>query len=155
MPPFLSSVVAIFEGPMRSAVVVIAIVAVLCALSVSSQRGVARRYPRQLTRHVVACVQQAARLGVMGEQDENPLVALLHATSALAHVRIARGIMCDHVIRERTGCNPEELEFVLDRAQATAMQSIAATSEAHVRSASGMGPATGWLGDASYPVVAK
>ena len=74
MQPFLARILAIFEGPMRAAVVVVAVVAVLCALSVSSQRGGAKRYPRQLTRHIVACVQQAARLGVMGEQDENPVL---------------------------------------------------------------------------------
>ena len=139
---FLSRAVPIEH--VRVAVAVFAVVAALSALSASRRR--AQRFPSELTRHVVHNVRHAARLGVVGEQDGNPLVALLHATTALAHVRIARGIMGDADIRERVGCNPEELEFVLDHAQAEAMRRIAGTTGARGRSDVGTGPATGWLG---------
>ena len=128
----------------RGGVVVVGCVALLTALSVM-RRERARKYPSDLVRHVTDNVRQAAQLGVATEQDTDPLLALLHATTALAHVRIARSIIGDQDIRKDVGCNAEELEFVLTDAQAAVMQRLAALG-VEVRSTTGLGPATGWLG---------
>ena len=104
-----------------------------------------RKYPPRLVRHITETVRQAARLGTFAEQDSDPLAALLHSTTALAQIRLARGVMGDIDVRTSVGCNPEELEFVLADLQAKSMQRLA-TNGIQMHSEAGIGPATGWQG---------
>lgn len=137
----------------RVALVVVCAVLALTLLSVARWDR-RRRYPPRLVRHVTETVREAARLGVSSEQDAEPLLALIHSTAALSHVRVARGIMGDADIERGARCNPEELELALKERQAAAMQRLAERG-VQISSPHGMGPATGWLGRSQFVAAQK
>lgn len=135
-----------FKVAMVCAAAVVILVTVLALVARALERRDARnRYPPALVDRFRSLVRHASQGSVVTAQDQNPVVALLHANSALVHARVARSLLPAADAERLAGVNLDELVLVLEDQQLEAMQRInVACPELQPDGVAAV--ATGWLG---------
>nr|UMO78909.1 hypothetical protein [Pandoravirus belohorizontensis] len=127
-----------------AAVVILVTVLALVARALE-RRDTRNRYPPALVDRFRSLVRHASQGSVITAQDQNPVVALLHANSALVHARVARSLLPAADAERLAGVNLDELVLVLEDQQLDAMQRInIACPELQPDGVAAV--ATGWLG---------
>ncbi|BCU03557.1 hypothetical protein [Pandoravirus japonicus] len=135
-----------FKIALVCAAAVVILVTVLALVARALERRDARnRYPPALVDRFRSLVRHASQGSVVTAQDQNPVVALLHANSALVHARVARSLLPAADAERLAGVNLDELVLVLEDQQLEAMQRInIACPELQPDGVAAV--ATGWLG---------
>ncbi|AGO82316.1 hypothetical protein pdul_cds_317 [Pandoravirus dulcis] len=135
-----------FKIALVCAAAVVILVTVLALVARALERRDARnRYPPALIDRFRSLVRHASQGSVVTAQDQNPVVALLHANSALVHARVARSLLPAADAERLAGVNLDELVLVLEDQQLEAMQRInIACPELQPDGVAAV--ATGWLG---------
>ena len=106
-------------------VIVIVIVILLASLSRAlERRDTWARYPPALVDRFSSLVRFAAQNSTIAAQDQNPVVALLHANSALAHAHVARTLLPARDAERIARIDLDELVLVLEEQQLDAMHRI-------------------------------
>lgn len=93
---------------------VVACIVILSIVSTMSQ-------PVSIRADLKVLVQQAAQLCEMSRQDSDPMIALQHASEAVAYLHVARRLASDSSISQATQIDPQELEKVLLQRRAEAI----------------------------------
>jgi len=101
------------------------LVIALAAISRALERREAdNRYPPALVDRFKSLVRFAAQRSAMSLQDQNPVVALLHANSALVHAQVARTLLPAADAQHIAEIDLDELILVLEEQQLDAMRQI-------------------------------
>lgn len=82
------------------------------------------RYSRGFMQQVENLVNQATKWHLTAKQDQNPMVAMMHADFALAYITAARKLLPDHDIERITSVKVAELQTFLESDQQQAMERI-------------------------------
>ncbi len=69
-------------------------------------------------------MRQAIRWSVASEQDENPLIRILHANYGMAYIMAVRQVASDAEVRRITGEDPREIEREISKLQDWALRSF-------------------------------
>ena len=114
-----------FKIALVCAACVVALVVALAALARAMERRDARaRYPPALVDRFRSLVRYASQGSTIATQDQNPVVALLHANSALAHAHVARSLLPARDAEHLASVDLDELILALEEQQLYAMQRI-------------------------------
>ena len=105
-----------------------------------------RTYPRYIVRRIRSLIRDAIHWNATSVQDANPLLALVHATYALAYLNTARHMVSDKDIERVMGVQPRELMFELQQNQDRVMQQVAAKCPKLKPPTGSFGVHTGWVG---------
>lgn len=70
-------------------------------------------------------MRQASRWTVAAEQDENPLIGVLHANYGMAYITALRQVASDHEVLQVTGYDPREVEAYIAGVQDAAVRRFA------------------------------
>ena len=106
-----------------------------------------RTYPRYIVRRIRSLIRDAIHWNATSIQDANPLLALVHATYALAYLNTARHMVSDTDIERVMGVQPRELMFELQQNQDRVMQQVAAKCPKLKPPTGTFGVHTGWVGN--------
>lgn len=135
-----------FKVALICAAAIVLLVVVLALVARALERRDARnRYPPALVDRFRSLVRHASQGSVVTAQDQNPVVALLHANSALAYACVARSLLPAADAERLAGVNLDELVLVLEDQQLDAMQRINAVCP-DLQPDGVAAVATGWLG---------
>lgn len=80
-----------------------------------------------MTEALQTLARQAARWATAAQQDQNPLIRVLHANYAMAYVTALRQIAHDQLISAETGIDPRWLETEIGKIQDSAVRALAKT----------------------------
>lgn len=121
---------------------VIILFVILSKLSVSSSR----KLPRKQYQRITSLIEQSGQWNISSNQNENPVIKLVHATYALAIARTVRHLTNnDGDIAKSTGIDMEEFTYHLEKQQKRAIQDILHTCPV-LEPSSGFGVyAAGWV----------
>lgn len=135
-----------FKIALACAAGIVLLVTVLALVGRALERRDARnRYPPALVDRFRSLVRHASQESVVAAQDQNPVVALLHANSALEYARVARSLLPAAEAERIVAVDLDELVLVLEDQQLEAMQRIHAVCPA-LQPDGVAAVATGWLG---------
>ena len=70
-------------------------------------------------------MRHAIRWSVAAEQDENPLIRILHANYGMAYILALRDVAGDSEVRRVTGQDPREIQQEITKLQDWAVRSFA------------------------------
>jgi hypothetical protein len=117
-------------GPVRAAVYVVGAVAVLALVSrlVTSRSG--GGYPRQLVRRVRGLVRESAQWTEQSRQSDNALLSVVHATNAVAALRVAKSLTTGADLGDIADVPVSEFEEYVEDAQAAAIRRVVAACPA-------------------------
>lgn len=106
-----------------------------------------RTYPRYVLRRIRSLVRDAMHWNTTAMQDTNPLLALTHATYALAYLNTARHMVSDTDIERVMSIQPRELMFELQQHHDALLQRIVQACPALKPATGTFGAHTGWVAD--------
>ncbi|AVK76894.1 hypothetical protein pmac_cds_206 [Pandoravirus macleodensis] len=135
-----------FKIALACAAGIVLLVTTLALIGRALERRDARnRYPPALVDRFRSLVRHASQKSVVAAQDQNPVVALLHANSALEYARVARTLLPAAEAERIVAVDLDELVLMLEDQQLDAMQRIHAVCPA-LQPDGVAAVATGWLG---------
>ncbi len=100
------------------------IVGVIVLLALLSKWCVQDKVPKKQSQQIASILENAGQWHVASNQDQNPVVALVHASYALASARSLQHLAPEQHIAKLTGTNVGELVRHLEREQQDAMHAI-------------------------------
>jgi hypothetical protein len=129
---------------LKWAAVAVAVVVILALVARLAGAG-ARRYSPRFVHDVRSLVRNAAQWSTTAAQDSNPLLALLHANTALSYAHVARRLVPAGDAERVADVNLDELVQVLEEQQMEAMRRIHDVCP-NLQPDGVYAVATGWLG---------
>lgn len=103
-----------------------------------------RRYPKNIVHRAKQLIKDSARWAAVSQQDQNPMLALVHATYAMAYINLARETFSDKELIQLSGTDTEELHAFIVRCQETAAKSVG-TACPNLQISGLFGLYSGWL----------
>ena len=105
-------------GAWRIAIYVLIGVVIVAILAYFTRSNGTQKTQTQLVRRLL---QQATRFHTIAQQDQNPLISLMHANYAVAYGNVARSVAEKYHLR---GSDVAETIYFLEETQQQAMQKI-------------------------------
>ena len=104
-----------------------------------------KRYPSHVVARVKTLVKDAAKWAAVAQQDQNPLMGLVHATYAMAYINVAREMFSAKDLQTLCGIDTDELYTMINHTQEQTAQQVG-TQCPGLKLPGVFGLYSGWLG---------